>query len=1394
MCYFVLQGGLSENQTTQTSMKKLQSPSLWLVLPSILFSLVLQSQSARTTYLYLHGGVAVIQPDAKDKIPVWPLNQCFEGYCYAIVQFEQLPNLATRESWAARYGLQLHEFIPDKAYLASLPSEGELDDDLPLRAILPIEPHFKQSGAMLDQGGRRADGRYEVVVAPMPGIASAQAAAQLKKEGWSVSALEQHTLRLWTSDGELPVLLAHPVVKYIESAPAPAQPEGVEARASARIAGVNQGPGAGWDGEGVMVGIADDGGVNHIDFAGRVIDLTTDSGQGHAAMTAGMALGAGNGDPAAMGIAPAASLLLFDIGGYAHLNAANQWADEYGMVITSTSYAEGCGGYYSLSAKSLDDQVLNFPSLLHCFSAGNEGMEYCDNPYSGLENPGGFAWGNITGGRKAGKNQLTVGNVSLADELRQTSSRGPTVDGRIKPDICALGQGSLAPANFNTYQESSGTSAAAPVVAGAAALLYQAYRAGHDGQNPRSDLIKALMLNTAEDLGIPGPDYSYGWGRLHAARALEALQNGYYQIGAVDGQTPAFHQLIIPAGVHKVKVMLYWHDPGASPIAARSLVNDLDLRITSPQGQLFLPWSPSHAIAADSLMAPAIAHPDRVNNAEQIVMNQPASGYYSVRVNGFQIPQGLQAYVLVYSFEYDSLQLTHPATGASLHSGSPIQFRWDAQPKPEAAFSIAYSPDGMQTWQTVVAGISYHELGASWTSPAHTATHNAYFRIWRSDGQGDIVGPIVISAAIAVSASRYSDALARISWSAVPGAIAYEVFLQGERYPELAARVPADSLAWLMSAMFNQVYWVSVQPVFPDSLRGSRSVALRYFHEGCPLYVNLNLNLGDHPGWVSWRLLHVNGSLLATGGPYADMAPGSVINTSICVEAGCYALILSSTGAGGQANAAYALTQMTGQVLAAGSAVGPGSMHLLCVTAPGPPLALTALQWQNESCAGRRDGWINLTVTGGSTLLSYHWSHGAAGSQVSSLGAGIYSVTVTDGVQVLIHEITLTAPPPLTTAMTTTAAYCHNGSVLLLPSGGTAPYAVAWSDGNSAWMRTGLAAGGYAATLTDAIGCSASLMAFVPAGAPLTLTLQPNGTANALATAQGGKAPYTFQWANGALGAAAVSLLPGLHTCTVTDAGGCATTASITIAGPAYCAASGNSTAQEWIQKVKIGNSEWTTGNNGGYAAVSELPFSIQPGASHSVRLTPGFAQQSFAQRWRVYFDYNRDGDFMDAGEMAISGTASTGILNTQFTPSASLAAGYVRMRVLMRNGSSPAPCGAFARGEVEDYWVRIEPAGNRPTDLSANGVGEPPAASEGPAIYPNPTQGDALLTLPAHWHGTAAVSLYAIDGRRLLRLDIDPAAGPTPLDFSLYPAGFYWLYLEPTSTRKGEMLKVIKQ
>src|SRR5690606_19263562 len=92
----------------------------------------------------------------------------------------------------------------------------------------------------------------------------------------------------------------------------------------------------------------------------------------------------------------------------------------------------GCNAGYTTFTQTADRQVRQMPNLMHVFSAGNSGNSNCG--YGA-----GPGWGNITGGIKAGKNVIAVGNVTALDVLSSSSSRGPASDGRIKPDICANG-------------------------------------------------------------------------------------------------------------------------------------------------------------------------------------------------------------------------------------------------------------------------------------------------------------------------------------------------------------------------------------------------------------------------------------------------------------------------------------------------------------------------------------------------------------------------------------------------------------------------------------------------------------------------------------------------------------------------------------------------------------------------------------------------------------------------------------------------------------------------------------------------------------------------------------------------------------------------------------------
>src|SRR5690606_24595036 len=180
------------------------------------------------------------------------------------------------------------------------------------------------------------------------------------------------------------------------------------------------------------------------------------------------------------------------------------------------------------------------------FSAGNAGT-------SNFGYGAGPGWGNITGGHKQAKNCMTVGNLTYQDGLANSSSRGPAYDGRIKPDICAVGTSVWSTINPNTYASYTGTSMACPGVAGTLAQLYQGYKLTHSGNTPPSALIKASVLNTGDDLGNPGPDFKFGWGRINARRAYSILSNNQFFIDSVANTQNKTHNINVPPGTAEIR-------------------------------------------------------------------------------------------------------------------------------------------------------------------------------------------------------------------------------------------------------------------------------------------------------------------------------------------------------------------------------------------------------------------------------------------------------------------------------------------------------------------------------------------------------------------------------------------------------------------------------------------------------------------------------------------------------------------------------------------------------------------------------------------------------------------------------------------------------------------------
>lgn len=266
---------------------------------------------------------------------------------------------------------------------------------------------------------------------------------------------------------------------------------------------------------------------------------------------------------------------------------------------------------------------------------------------------------------------------------------------------------------------------------------------------------------------------------------------------------------------------------------------------------------------------------------------------------------------------------------------------------------------------------------------------------------------------------------------------------------------------------------------------------------------------------------------------------------------------------GGTASTASGLTAGNYTVIVTDAAGCAGSASLSIAQ----PVALvtSVTVTKNVSCFNGADGAATVTASGGTPGYTYNWLPSGGGSPAANtLIAGTYTVTITDSKGcTAIHTQSITQPSVLALSISPVNVSCNggaDGSATVTASGGTPPYTYSWSlSGGTSSTATGLTAGIYTVTVTDAKGCSASSSTTIIQPAPLSASLASfsnvtcfgmcNGTA--MVTAAGGTTPYSYAWSPGGQASAAVNnMCAGTHTVTVTDAKGCMTSLTVIITQP----------------------------------------------------------------------------------------------------------------------------------------------------------------------------------------------------------------------------------------------------
>ena len=209
------------------------------------------------------------------------------------------------------------------------------------------------------------------------------------------------------------------------------------------------------------------------------------------------------------------------------------------------------------------------------------------------------------------------------------------------------------------------------------------------------------------------------------------------------------------------------------------------------------------------------------------------------------------------------------------------------------------------------------------------------------------------------------------------------------------------------------------------------------------------------------------------------------------------------------------------------------------------------------------------------------------------------------------------------------------------------------------------------------------------------------------------------------------------------DAAGNASTSntvSVTTLTPSitYCTSQGTSTTSDRISKVVLGTINNTSTGTAGYENFTAISTNLVRGVSNAFTITPFRSSSTRKEAYRIWIDYNNDGDFLDTGEQVYNRTAiSATSVSGSFTVPTTTTLGLKRMRVSMKYNASPTSCEIIARGQVEDYTVNVTATARQET-----------SALTEVSVYPNPVQGNYLAVSESA--STANYRIFTLIGQEI--------------------------------------------
>ncbi len=241
-----------------------------------------------------------------------------------------------------------------------------------------------------------------------------------------------------------------------------------------------------------------------------------------------------------------------------------------------------------------------------------------------------------------------------------------------------------------------------------------------------------------------------------------------------------------------------------------------------------------------------------------------------------------------------------------------------------------------------------------------------------------------------------------------------------------------------------------------------------------------------------------------------------------------------------------------------------------------------------------------------------------------------------------------------------------------------------------------------------------------------------------------------------------------------------------------YCDAQGG-TADEYINRVQLGTLNNVSGDNNGYGDFTSQSVTLSRGSSTTITITPAWKGSTYREGYSVWIDFNRDGDFNDAGEQVYTRNAtSLSSVSGSISIPSSAALGQTRMRVAMRYDEVPSACGTFRWGEVEDYIVNISSANSNNAAI-AQTIQKAEVPTTDIALSPNPAV--SALNISVTTEGSATFTLMGRNGAALQTQSAKAQGGiiKQTFDVSKYPAGLYLMKISANGTQYVKRVVVIK-